>query len=368
MPTFNYQRLDVARRYRGLGKGELAAGAGITLRQLNHYQHGEDTPSEATLKRLSEVLQFPLSFFFGAEIDGPDVAAANFRSLRRMTARDRDRGLATGALGQLIFDWLEEKGFELPSEDIPALELFEPEEAAKFTRAQWGIGERPIGHMIRLVESKGVRVAAIPDAARELDAFSFWRGKTPYIFLNLSKSAERIRFDIAHELGHLVMHAGCGRTRESEFEANLFASAFLMPRGEMLASGLYNPRLSALIDAKARWGVSVAALAYRLHKVGMISDWHHEVLFREISIRGYRTDEPQPMRKEVSQLWERVYEVLRKDEGMSPGDIAAELAIPEADLRQMTFQLSPVGGAERPAWLPPEPDERVAPRIVARRG
>jgi hypothetical protein len=47
----------------------------------------------------------------------------------------------------------------------------------------------------------------------------------------------RGRFDAAHELGHLVMH---GHERplpgpEAEREANQFASAFLMPRADVVA-------------------------------------------------------------------------------------------------------------------------------------
>ncbi|MCH6544747.1 MAG: ImmA/IrrE family metallo-endopeptidase, partial [Deltaproteobacteria bacterium] len=65
-----------------------------------------------------------------------------------------------------------------------------------------------------------------------VDAFSFWHGARPCIFLNPSKrSASRSRFDIAHELGHLVLHADAAPGSPiHEKEANAFASAFLLPR------------------------------------------------------------------------------------------------------------------------------------------
>ncbi|MEU8739183.1 ImmA/IrrE family metallo-endopeptidase [Streptomyces halstedii] len=40
----------------------------------------------------------------------------------------------------------------------------------------------------------------------EVDAFAVWREGVPFVFLNTQKSAERGRFDAAHEFGHLVMH------------------------------------------------------------------------------------------------------------------------------------------------------------------
>src|SRR4029077_3081434 len=119
---------------------------------------------------------------------------------------------------------------------------------------------------------KGVRVFSLSLDAAEVDAFSMWRQRTPFVFLNTKKSAEHSRFDAAHELGHLVLHRhGSPQGREAEREANAFASAFLMPRATVLAN---MPRLATvdrLIKLKKYWAVSVAALAYRLHAVGVLS-------------------------------------------------------------------------------------------------
>src|SRR5690242_180663 len=78
----------------------------------------------------------------------------------------------------------------------------------------------------------------------------------------------------------LPIHAGplahgSPQGREAEREANNFASAFLMPRASVLA---HAPRLTTidhLIKLKKYWGVSAAALTYRLHAVGVLSDWHY---------------------------------------------------------------------------------------------
>ncbi len=43
---------------------------------------------------------------------------------------------------------------------------------------------------------------------KKIDAFSVWYDAKPYIFLSSDKGSNvRTRFDMAHELGHLIMHA-----------------------------------------------------------------------------------------------------------------------------------------------------------------
>lgn len=73
-------------------------------------------------------------------------------------------------------------------------------------RAHWRIGELPIGNLIHLLESKGVRVYSLAEQGKSLDAFSLWHQNIPFVFLKTNKTAEHSRMDAAHELGHLVLH------------------------------------------------------------------------------------------------------------------------------------------------------------------
>jgi len=149
-----------------------------------------------------------MGWFSGSELHQPSSQTASFRSQARMAASTRDAALASGALAFLLNDWLEER-FSLPSPDLPDLREEEPEAAAITLRQHWGLGERPIKNMVHLLESKGVRVFSMAEDTTEVDAFSLWRETTPFVFLNTMKSAERSRFDAAHELGHLVLHRQC---------------------------------------------------------------------------------------------------------------------------------------------------------------
>ncbi|CAN7336115.1 XRE family transcriptional regulator [Caballeronia sp. LjRoot29] len=340
---FNPTRLTLARKRRGLTMTKLATAIGVEPRSVSAYEKGEFGPDDDRLSKLSEVLGFPEAFFFGDDLDEPTPDIASFRALSKMTAGQRDTALGTGAIALMLNTWIETR-FELPTQDLPDLSREDdPEAAALALRQQWALGELPVKNMVHLLESKGVRVFSLSVDAAEVDAFSMWRQSTPFVFLNTKKSAEHSRFDAAHELGHLVLHRhGSPQGREAERQANTFASAFLMPRSSVLA---YAPRMATLdhlIKLKKYWTVSVAALTYRLHTVGVLSDWHYQSLYIELSSRGYRKSEPDEGRREASQILQKVFVALR-DESISKVDIASELCVPVGELDQLVFGLALTG-------------------------
>jgi Zn-dependent peptidase ImmA (M78 family) len=234
--------------------------------------------------------------------------------------------------------------------------------AAMGVRNEWNLGERPISNAIHLLESHGVRVFSLYEESVQLDAFSQWRGDVPYAFLNMMKSAEHSRMDAAHELGHLVLHwRGGVRGRNFEHEANQFASAFLMPRGDILAEAPRNATLTDLLKAKKRWNVSVAALTYRLHAVGLLTDWRYRQLFMEISKRGFRTREPNGSSPERSQVLDKVFAALR-DEGTTKATVARDLNVSLDEILRLAFGVVTVeSGGERTG---PPSRERADLRLV----
>ncbi len=340
---FNPARLTLARKRRGLTRTKLAAAIGVDPRSVSAYEKGEFGPDDARLTTLASALKFPVLFFFGDDLDEPTPDIASFRALSKMTAGQRDSALGAGAIALMLNGWIEAR-FELPAPDLPDLSREDdPEAAARTLRQQWGLGELPVKNMVHLLEAKGVRVFSLSIDAAEVDAFSMWRQSTPFVFLNTKKSAEHSRFDAAHELGHLVLHRhGSPQGREAEREANAFASAFLMPKASVLA---YAPRMATLghlVKLKKFWNVSVAALTYRLHAVGVLSDWHYQSLYIEMSSRGYRKSEPDPSQRETSQMLQKVFAALR-DESISKGDIATELSVSAEELDQLVFGLALTG-------------------------
>ena len=97
-----------------------------------------------------------------------------------------------------------------------------------------------------------------------------------------------------------------------------------------------------MLDGKKRWRVSAAALAYTLHKQGVISDWHYRGYCIELNKFG-REREPHGIEPETSQVWQKILTSLWRD-GTTLETIADELKIPMWELSNLFFGIvSPVG-------------------------
>jgi len=259
-----------------------------------------------------------------------------------MTASQRDAALAAGALAMEIAKWIEQQ-FVVPECKLFDLRGYTPEAAAETLRAKWGLGETPIKNVIHLLEAHGVRVFSLAEECRNIDAFSFWRSSTPFIFLNTLKSAERSRFDALHELGHLVLHRSGGPAgREAEQEADAFAAAMLMPRASVLAAAPRVTTLPLLIKLKRRWNASLAAVVHRLHALRLLTDWQYRTLCVQVAQSGYRLREPNSCPRETSLLLRKAF-VMARQEGMTRQVVADQLCISAPDLDALIFGLVLVG-------------------------
>jgi Zn-dependent peptidase ImmA (M78 family) len=310
---------------------------GVTAQSLSNYENERQEPLPQVVERLAEALRFPGAFFSKPEIDTLPPDSVSFRARTKLAARKRDMALSVGRLAIELHDWISER-FVLPDPDLPSLNKPDPETAAGMVRARWGLGLAPISNTVHLLEAHGVRVFSLAPEYSDVDAFSFFHEGVPFVFLNVLKTAERGRFDAAHELGHLVLHGqGCDLAKsQAEFEANEFASAFLMPRESVVAHMPASPLIDQVIYGKKIWNVAALALTYRLHDIGMLSDWHYRTTCVELGRRGYRTGEPDGGARETSQLLTKVFKALRA-KGVIRSDIAMSLCINADDLSGYVF-------------------------------
>lgn len=346
----NPERVELVRLRLGLTKAGFAKALGVDRRTLQRFEMGTHGLSDDCVARLVSVSKYPIAFFEKGSLEYPNEKAVSFRSLRSLTAAARNAALAASALAFELDDWIVSR-YELPRHSLPRINNPNPADAALALRAHWGIGVRPIGNMINMLESHGVRVFSLSEETRHLDAYSFWRNDTPYVFLNTMKTPEHSRFDAAHELGHLILHQHGGPShRSAEDEANAFASAFLMPLPDLLAHLPVVRRLSDLLTGKKRWRVSAAALAYSLHKHGVISDWHYRGFCIELGKLG-RSSEPNGIDPETSQVWQKILTDLWRL-GITLTHVARDLMVPERELSNLLFGIAAVpstGRHRRPA-------------------
>jgi transcriptional regulator with XRE-family HTH domain len=203
---FNPKRLSLARKRRRLTGKALAERTGLAADTISRLEKGSNQPDDLTIAKLATALGFPARFFSGRDPDEIDTDAVSFRSFSKMSARERDGAISAGSLGLQLGNWIEER-FELPLTNLIDLSYeTSPEVSAHLLRQYWGLGEKPIGNMLGLIETHGIRVFSLSENTASVNAFSFWRDDKAFMFLNNFKTAESSIFDTAHELAHLVMH------------------------------------------------------------------------------------------------------------------------------------------------------------------
>lgn len=336
---FDGKRLTLARELAGLKRIQLAELIDMSPASVSAWESGLKKPNGSTVARLSVALQVEPQFFAATSGLPMFATVPHFRSLRSTTQRAQDQALAYGRLAGEIAA-LVEKSVKFPPRNLPAFPLPAteasiggPEEAARLSREHFGVPVGPVEHMVRLAERAGVLVVFSAPQTASIDAYSMeWAGR-PIVVLNPEKNDYyRQRFDVAHELGHLIMHTDAepgGRIAEDQ--ANRFASEFLMPAEHILQylpGTTTNQGWMTLRQLKEHWGVSMQALLYRARELGVMS----EVTYRNAMIRvsglGWRRAEPgNVVALEMPSLIPRAIEVL-EEAGISAMDIIRGPGLP----------------------------------------
>ncbi len=153
---------------------------------------------------------------------------------------------------------------------------------ARELRAELGLAaEGPVGSLLGLVEGAlalPVVIAALPDDI----AGCCWRdGGRTVLWVNGTHAPVRMRFTLAHELGHVrcghdaglavdTFETLAGRSTDSrEVQANAFAAELLAPAAGVRAMLDGEPTLEDVVRIAARHGISAIAALYRLSTLGL---------------------------------------------------------------------------------------------------
>lgn len=347
-------RMTLARRLKGLTKGQLAKALEMSVATVTLWEAGERDPTPK-LKQLCEVLGQSEEFLTASETPVTNPESVSFRKRADAKRVVRDKAAASVDLASgVVVPALRAFFGRLPSVDLSQMAGLPPEVAAASLREAWGLGESPLRNVVEQLEARGVRVFWVDSDSRSLSAFCKWIESEPYVFLNTAKhDGCRSRFDACHELAHLVLHEEVDfdsvDIRLLEREADAFASAFLLPREPFLEDA---PRFfdrDHLFAMKKTWGVSVQAMVRRLFDLQVFSSWQYEYAFRQMSGWGWRS-RPEPLAGEMesskihSVLCDRLEERDKTpksfvDELHIPWAIACEL-MPVLQRRQMALSLS----------------------------
>ncbi|HWD40200.1 MAG TPA: XRE family transcriptional regulator [Fimbriimonas sp.] len=296
----------LARGYAGITQTELAQKIDRTQSFVARMERGEMDYVPFALS-LSNATGMALSFFRPDQTFLLPQSAITFRKRKACPAPIRHRADFFAASAHALAAPLVGNFIRYPTPDIPNIPIDPPTDihaariaggqAAKKLREEWGIGWGPITDVIRLIESKGVKLFYVRESAEHLDGFAFWTAGTPYIFLNqLTEDPARVRLDACHELGHLVMH------RELEHDSSIdlieamahgFAAEFLAPWDTFKLEAPIIPDLNRLGKLRARWRISMQAMVMHMYAHGAISHTAYTNAFKRFSILGYRR-RPEP--------------------------------------------------------------------------
>lgn len=308
---FNGKKIQEARQIRNLTLEEVADKVGVSHQSISKYEKNKSTPSLEMINALSQVLEFEPSFFYTQEIN-PDISKYSFiyRSKASVAKKYKDQTERHIGLIDLIVRNIKSK-VKMPLFDLSLLKtvnpnVFQPtdddelESLALKIRAKFNLSDGPISNITTLVERLGVHIIFLNLNHQGIDACSVFIDDTPYIILNTGVSSSvRIRFNIAHELAHILLHSKYNKkvlskpehSKRMEYEANRLGLALLLPESGFVKD-LTSLGLDYLLILKKHWLVSVQALIYRAEQLELFTPEYCLYLRQQISRKGWRYKEP----------------------------------------------------------------------------
>ena len=356
---FRKERIDQILAVRRLSQLQLASLVGVSPATVSKWRSGSQIPEKEALSRLASVVNVSAEWFT-RPIQTP-LSQPLFRSnaVALVTAR---------AMLKARTEWVQDIGYALlefldfPDLNLPAMDFKDPqeitiadiEEAAIECRKRWKLGKVSIQDLALAAESAGIILVREQTGVAQIESLSTWSSalNRPIVYLSADKdNAYRSRFDLAHELGHLVLHYHINETiaekehKLLEKQAHDFAGALLLPADTFAREIQVPVALNDLLILKKRWGVSVAAMIMRLRALGMIDEDAATCLFKRRSARWGAKSEPGDDDRipEQPRLFRRSIELLINENiiplaaipdyfGLSANDIEMLTGLPEGYL------------------------------------
>ncbi len=303
---FEPERLSQMLAARRLSQVQLASMVGVSPSTVSKWHSGYQAPKGNALERLARIVNVAPEWFTRAP-----CAKLSAPLFRRNVSAHR----AACAMLNARLEWAQDIALmfsefvDYPALNLPVKSFTEPEEitpdeiesAACECRDLWRIGQAAIPDLALAIEGAGVILIREVTGVAQIEGLSAWSEvlSQPLIFLSADKdNGYRSRFDLAHELGHLILHRSIprpterGRHEQLEKQAHRFAGAFLLPARTFASEVRIPVTLDDLLLLKRRWGVSVAAIIKRLRALEILDEAAEQALFKRRSIRWGAQSEP----------------------------------------------------------------------------
>ena len=350
--NFIPERLTQARESLGLTKAALSQIINVSPATITNWEKGSQLPTEGKLRTLSDKLEFQIHWFQKQAKILEESTPYFYRSLSTATKTSR-------SVAKIKLNWLNEvtetleEWLDWPEVNIPSITETrflkitnqEIEEIAAECRETWSLGNGPIDNIAQTIEAAGVILTKVLVGTSKMDGVSKWNEehKRPYMLIASDKAnGIRNRFDMAHELGHLVLHRHVSNEnfrkyyKEIERQANYFAGCFLLP-AESFSSELPWPSLESMLAMKKRWKVSVSAMIMRSYQLELIDDDQKLRLYKGRSARGWTKREPYDHETPIEEpkLLSRAIQILLENGFLTKADVPLNIGLSEKTIEEI---------------------------------
>lgn len=351
-------RIRQARISRGLSLSDLADMVEVSKQAVSQYELGTSDPSDAVLLRITDILKYPVSFFhkpFPSSQNYYSSSVTFFRSRKTTNAKLKDAAEEKLKLFYEIDDCFRNY-VNFPDTDIPKIDLgdavdeiseYDIENLAIKLREHWGLGTGPIPNLMSIIQQKGFMVSRIFLGNKKIDAFSKWFNNVPYIFLGSDKqSAVRSRFDISHELGHLLMHTHLTekdldikmKNDSTEGEADRFAAALLLP-ADSFGREVNSSSINHFIMLKKKWKASISCMIKRCSDLNLLTENQITYLKNQMTKNCYWRSEPLDDTLELERPYahKQAVNLLIENNILSAGDIVEAISCYPEEIENYCF-------------------------------
>jgi Zn-dependent peptidase ImmA (M78 family) len=306
------QRVRLARELHRMNQGRFVEEVpDLSQPQLSRIENGRSLipPDGLTAAAIAAVTGVTVEWLARPASAGLSGLSPHFRARSRVPEITKASGVAWANVISEAHDCVADRVRRIPIR----LERYvhaEPAHTAHLIRRLLDFDPfEPLPYLILAVERLGVRVLGLPWREPTVDAFCAWGGPIPVIAIAANVPGDRIRWTVAHELGHLVLHEPSDRGQPIEDQADAFASELLTPIDALRLSMPAHPTLQTLTMLKSQWGVSIKSLVRRAREMGIIDNDRATSLYRQISSRGWNRAEPGYVPREKPRALRKKFEI-----------------------------------------------------------
>lgn len=314
------ERLKMARKMAGMSQQKLGEEAGVSRMSISKYERDINVPKSQVLIKLARALDVKIEYLLR-----PVEVSLSKPMFRKRTSLPKKKEYQ---ILEKTRDWVErylevEALFnDTPQYSKPRInntirEMDDVEEVVLKLRKEWDLGLDPIDNLLEVLEDKGIKVWTMDLEEDHFDALELWANdEIPIIVVRGGIPGDRQRFDLAHELGHMLLDVD--ESVDEEKAAHRFAGAFLVPKPkayEELGRNRQHLSVKELLILKQKYGLSMQAWIYRAQDLGIISRSKMRQMFIEIRKRNWHREEPgKPLEPERPQrLKQLVLRALAED-------------------------------------------------------